>query len=86
MTVQSKTDKDKTKGRYYESNTRNEDEILSHLQVIQKQIKAKLKQINNEVTKTIQLEDSNCYGDHTVIINLDADYSYESHNKKHTIK
>lgn len=48
-----------------------EDEILSHISVIRQQIKNKLKQINNEVTQTIQLEDSNCYGNHTVIINLD---------------
>ncbi len=45
-----------------------EEEILSHLAKITKQVKDKLKAINNEVTKTIQLEDSNCYGDHTVII------------------
>jgi len=48
-----------------------EDEVLSHLRVIQKQIKAKYRETNNEVKGTIQLEDSNCYGDHTVIINLD---------------
>jgi hypothetical protein len=48
-----------------------EDEIFSHLAKIREQIKVKLKTINNEVTETIQLEDSNCYGDHTVIINLD---------------
>ena len=48
-----------------------EDEIFSHLSVIRSQIKKKLKSINNEVTETVQLEDSNCYGNHTVIINLD---------------
>ena len=48
-----------------------ENEILAHLDVIRAQIKNKFKEINNEVKDTIQLEDSNCYGDHTVIINLD---------------
>jgi hypothetical protein len=48
-----------------------EDQILSHLSMIRKQIKDKLKAINNEVMDTIHIEDSNCYGDHTVIINLD---------------
>jgi hypothetical protein len=48
-----------------------EQELLSHLTVIRQQVKKKLREINNEITDTIILEDSNCYGDHTVVINLD---------------
>lgn len=48
-----------------------EYEIFSHLYAIAEQLRKRLQQTNNEVIETIQIEDSNCYGDHTVIINLD---------------
>lgn len=47
-----------------------EEEILTHLQAIRKEIKARLKE-EHEIKYCWQFEDQNCYGEHLVVINLD---------------
>lgn len=47
-----------------------EEEILTHLSHIRAEIKKELK-AKPEITHTIEIEDSNCYGEHLCVINLD---------------
>lgn len=53
----------------------NGNELIAHLSVITKQIKAKIKEAKKISIKTpIRIEDSNCYGEHIVTItNVDID-------------
>lgn len=46
-----------------------EDELLGHLDVIKKEIKRIINK-RGEIDAQFQWEDDNCYGNHTVIINL----------------
>jgi hypothetical protein len=47
-----------------------EEEILSHLSAMRAELKKQLKE-KPEITHCIQIEDSNCYGEHLMVINLD---------------
>lgn len=51
-------------------NFEDHNELLMHLSEITKSIKKKKKQIEYEGTKRIQFRDVNCYGSHSVSINL----------------
>jgi hypothetical protein len=42
----------------------DEQEIISHLQILIKQIKKETKNQKGEITKAVTLSDNNCYGYH----------------------
>lgn len=44
-------------------------ELLSHLEVITNQVKAKIREAKKQdIKKPIKLDDNNCYGTHEVVI------------------
>lgn len=52
-----------------EINCDNGTELVAHLIVITKQVKSKIKEVKKTGNKKpIKIEDSNCYGEHTVTI------------------
>ena len=46
----------------------DEKEVLSHLSVIRRDLKREIKKQKGEIKVPMDFEDSNCYGDHTVIV------------------
>lgn len=52
-------------------NCEDEREMFLHLTKIREQVKKHFKKNDDQITGRIEFKDSNCYGDHVAIIDLD---------------
>lgn len=49
----------------------DEQELFAHLSVIRQEVKKEVKKQNGEITKKARIYDSNCYGQHLIIVKPD---------------